>query len=128
MRSVRSRLAVVLVPVLLLPLVVSVLAIGVLGPRQQRAAALRVSQQAATAVVADLAQQCVSLGESGRYLALQTRPGTPLEDIAGPALSRQETAFAAARRGSQRVGGYRCPGEVPATSRARASCPARGGS
>jgi len=126
MRSVRSRLAVVLVPVLLLPLVVAVLAIGVLGPRQQRAAALRLSQQAATAVVADLAQQCVSLGESGRYLALQTRPGTPLEDIAGPALSRQENAFAVAVLGSQRVGSYRSPAEVPATTLARASCSARG--
>src|SRR5215218_9826741 len=109
MRSVRSRLAVVLIPVLLLPLVVAVLAIGVLGPRQQRAAALRLSEQAATSVVADLAQQCVSLGESGRYLALQPRPGTQLEGIARSALSRQENAFAVTVVGGQRVGNYRSP-------------------
>src|SRR5215213_7689456 len=112
MRSVRSRLAVVLVPVLLLPLVVAVLAIGVLGPRQQRAAALRLSQQAATSVVADLAQQCVSLGESGRYLALQPRRGAQLDATAGPALSRQDDAFAVAVVGGQPVGAFRSPPRV----------------
>src|ERR687891_378165 len=102
MRSVRSRLAVVLVPVLLLPLVVAVLAIGVLGPRQQRAAALRMSQQAATSVVADLAQQCALLGESGRYLA-QSRPGAKLKAAAAPALDRQTDVFALAVAGGRSV-------------------------
>src|SRR3954452_24337777 len=95
---------------------VAVLAIGVLGHRKQRAAALRLSQQAATAVVADLAQQCVSLGESGRYLALQTRQGTQLEAVAASALSRQENAFAVTLLGSQRVDGFRSPREVPVTT------------
>jgi diguanylate cyclase (GGDEF)-like protein len=125
MRSVRSRLAVVLVPVLLLPLVVAVLAIGVLGPRQQRAAALRMSQQAATSVVADLAQQCVSLGESGRYLA-QTRPGPQLKDVAAPALKRQQDAFAIAVSEGQRIGAFGSPPAVSAAQLAGTSCSAHG--
>src|ERR687890_788415 len=93
MRSVRSRLAVVLVPALLFPLLLAMLAIGVLGPRQQRAAAALLSQQTATAVASDLEEQCRSLGETARYLALQAG-STNERGIAESAVqTRQPQAF-----------------------------------
>ena len=94
MRSVRSRLAVVLVPALLLPMLLAVLAIGVLGPRQQRAAADRLSGQTAAAVAFDLAEQCQSLGESARYLAQRLTAGDRPARAAATAITRQRRAFA----------------------------------
>src|SRR5919112_926234 len=95
MRSVRSRLAVVLVPALLLPVVVAVLIIGLLGPRQQRTSAARLSQQVAAAVASDLAEQCLSLGETARYLAVQAAgPEDPVGIAAAALKGRQEDAFA----------------------------------
>ncbi|HKG52248.1 MAG TPA: diguanylate cyclase [Actinomycetales bacterium] len=94
MRSVRSRLAVVLIPALLLPVLLAVLAIGVLGPRQQRAAAQRLSEQAAAAIAFDLAEQCQSLGETARYLAQRLTAGDRPGRAAANAIDRQRRAFA----------------------------------
>jgi two-component system cell cycle response regulator len=103
MRSVRSRLVVVLVPALLLPLLLAMLAIGVLGPRQQRTAAALLSQQTATAMASDLEEQCRSLGETARYLAAQAGATTEFRGIADAAVpARQPDAFAVVlREGSE---------------------------
>jgi diguanylate cyclase (GGDEF)-like protein len=126
MRSVRSRLAVVLVPALLLPLLLAVLAIGVLGPRQQRAAAARISQQTAAAVAADLAEQCRSLGETARYLALQAGSSGDLAGIAGASLQdRQPDAFAIVVRNGSVVDSTGIRPQVPQGTLVELSCSAR---
>ncbi len=93
MKSVRSRLAVVLGVVLIIPAMAAVLAIGVLAPRQQRQAADQAMDQAAGSVASALQARCLALGEAARNLALQaTSPD--LANAAKSAISRQEDSFA----------------------------------
>src|SRR5919107_1521487 len=126
MRSVRSRLAVVLVPALLLPLLLAVVAIGVLGPRQQRNAAALLSQQTATAVASDLEEQCRSLGESARYLALQAGTSDQLSGLAQAALQpRQPDAFGVVIKGKSVVDTWGTRPAVDPATLAGLSCSAR---
>ncbi|MGN6303042.1 MAG: diguanylate cyclase [Angustibacter sp.] len=93
MKSVRSRLAVVLGVVLLIPALAALLAIGVLAPKQRKDAAQQAMEQAAGSVAAALQARCLALGEAARNLALQAS-SSDLSSAAQAALSRQSEAFA----------------------------------
>src|SRR4051812_41363533 len=88
MKSVRSRLAVVLGVLLLIPAVAALLAIGVLAPRQLGQSAAQGMTQAASSVGAALQARCLSMGEAARVLALQSR-ATNLQQATRSAVSRQ---------------------------------------
>ena len=110
MSSVRSRLALALALVLILPVVVAVVAVGVLAPAQVRAAARASMLQAAASTAQSLVDQCLSLGESARGLALQAQ-SSDLDAAARAAVRRQPGAFAAVVRGGAVVASA---GELPA--------------
>ena len=110
MSSVRSRLALALALVLILPVVVSVVAVGVLAPAQTRVAARATMLQAAASTALSLVDQCLSLGESARGLALQAQ-SRDLDAAALAAVRRQPGAFAAVVRGGSVVASA---GELPA--------------
>jgi two-component system cell cycle response regulator len=127
MRSVRSRLALVLGFVLLVPAFVAVVAIAVLAPLQQRNAAGEAMQQAAGSVASALQQQCLSLGESARVLGLEStvRPASATDT----SIERQARSFAVIVRAGKIVASS---GAVPAldlstSGLARLSCSGRTG-
>ncbi|MGN6613102.1 MAG: diguanylate cyclase [Angustibacter sp.] len=93
MKSVRSRLAIVLGVVLLIPALAALLAIGVLAPKQRKDAAQQAMEQAAGSVAAALQSRCLALGEAARNLALQASSSN-LSAAAESALTRQSEAFA----------------------------------
>jgi diguanylate cyclase (GGDEF)-like protein len=93
MRSVRTRLALVLGLVLIVPAVAAVVVMGVLAPRQATRAAADSAAQVAGATSAQLIEQCRSMGESARSLALQAA-SPELSTAAASAISRQPQAFA----------------------------------
>jgi two-component system, cell cycle response regulator len=94
MSSVRTRLALVLGVVLIVPAIIAVVVMSVLAPRQATRAAAESSARVANGTSAVLVEQCRSIGESARSLALQAA----LPDLAAAArsaISRQPDAFAA---------------------------------
>jgi diguanylate cyclase (GGDEF)-like protein len=93
MKSVRSRLAIVLGVVVLIPALAALLAIGVLAPKQRKDAAQQAMQQAAGSVASALQARCLALGEAARNLALQASSSN-LSAAAETAVSRQSEAFA----------------------------------
>ncbi len=93
MRSVRSRLAVVLCLVAILPGIAAAVAIGWLSPRQNNQGAVQLMRQASGTLAATLRSQCFALGESARLLALQAGGGE-LPDAVRSAVARQPEAFA----------------------------------
>ncbi|GAB3218405.1 hypothetical protein GCM10027446_34920 [Angustibacter peucedani] len=103
MKSVRSRLAVVLGVVLLIPALAALLAIGVLAPRQQHQAARDGMAQAAGSVAATLQARCLAIGEAARLLA--SRADTKdLSAAAAEAVNRQPRVFAVLVKGGRAVG------------------------
>jgi diguanylate cyclase (GGDEF)-like protein len=98
MTSVRTRLALVLGLVLIVPAVAAVVVISVLAPRQATRAAAESSVRVANSASALLIEQCRSVGESARTLALQAA-SPDLAAAARTAISRQPDAFAALIKG-----------------------------
>ncbi|WP_460447600.1 GGDEF domain-containing protein [Angustibacter aerolatus] len=96
-------MAVVLGLIVLVPAVVAVVAIGVLGPLRQARETQGQMVQLSRFVASSLTQQCRSLGETTRYLALRASSGTDLQTAAETAARRQPDAFAAVVRGGQVV-------------------------
>jgi diguanylate cyclase (GGDEF)-like protein len=94
MSSVRTRLALVLGVVLIVPAVVAVVVMSVLAPRQATRAAAESSARVASSTSAVLIEQCRSIGESARSLALQAA-SPDLGAAARSAIARQPDAFAA---------------------------------
>ena len=94
MTSVRSRLAMTLVVVLVLPAIAVIVAFGVLAPMRAREAALLNMQITARAVALSLTTRCLALGETARALALQAGAKN-LAAATDEATRRQPTAFAA---------------------------------
>jgi two-component system, cell cycle response regulator len=94
MRSVRSRLAMVLGLVMLLPVVVVLLAIGWLSPRQNNQAAGQLMAQASGTVAASLRADCFALGRSARLLAGQAG-ATDASAAVRQAIDRQSGVFGA---------------------------------
>ncbi len=115
MKSVRSRLAVVLGVVLLIPALAALLAIGVLAPKQRKEAAQQAMDQAAGSVAAALQARCLALGEAARNLALQAS-SSDLSAAAEAARSRQTEAFAVLVRDGKVVASA---GSVPSMSPAQ---------
>jgi diguanylate cyclase (GGDEF)-like protein len=94
MSSVRTRLALVLGVVLIVPAIAAVVVMSVLAPRQATRAAADSSARVANGASALLIEQCRSMGESARSLALQAA-SPDLGAAARSAVSRQPDAFAA---------------------------------
>jgi diguanylate cyclase (GGDEF)-like protein len=94
MSSVRTRLALVLGVVLIVPAVAAVVVMSVLAPRQATRAAAESSARVASSTSAVLIEQCRSIGESARSLALQAA-SPDLGAAARSAIARQPDAFAA---------------------------------
>jgi len=97
MTSVRSRLALSLALVLVIPAIVAIAAVAFLAPGQARMAARSLMVTTAAATAADQIARCFAFGESARALALQA--GEPrLDAAARDAVRRQPGAFAAVVR------------------------------
>ncbi|WP_426565777.1 diguanylate cyclase [Angustibacter sp. McL0619] len=125
MKSVRSRLAVVLGVVLLIPALTALLAIGVLAPRQLGQSAGQGMTQAASSVGAALQAGCLSQGEAARVLALQAR-ATNLQAAARAAVSRQGSeAFAVLIRDDKVVASSGPVPDMPVSELLAASCSAQ---
>jgi two-component system, cell cycle response regulator len=126
MRSVRSRLAVVLCLVAVLPGVAAAVAIGWLSPRQNNEAAVQLMRQASGALSGSLRSQCLAFGESARVLALQAG-GDGLPGAVRSAVARQPGAFAyVVKDGAVLASAGVLPG-VPAADLVGSSCSASGG-
>lgn len=102
MTSVRSRLALALAVILLLPSLAAVTAVAVLAPNQAKASARATMAVTAGSAAALLLEQCRSLGESARAFALQAQ-ALDLAAVARDAVRRQPFAFAAVVRGGRVV-------------------------
>jgi diguanylate cyclase (GGDEF)-like protein len=102
MSSVRTRLALVLGVVLIVPAVAAVVVMSVLAPRQATRAAAESSARVASSTSAVLIEQCRSIGESARSLALQAA-SPDLGAAARSAIARQPDAFAAIVKSSRVV-------------------------
>ena len=109
MTSVRSRLAMTLVVVLVLPAIAVIVAFGVLAPMRAREAASLNMKTTARAVALSLTTRCLALGETARALALQAGAKN-LAAATDEATRRQPTAFAALIRGGRVVASS---GELP---------------
>ncbi len=123
MTSVRSRLALALAVVLIIPAVAAAFAVGVVAPRVARQAAAAVAQQSAGTVAATLVDRCRSLGESAVAMALQAA-GPDLATVATGVVQRQGSgAFAALVRGGRVVSSSgQLPQDVSAADLVRESC------
>jgi two-component system, cell cycle response regulator len=121
MKSVRSRLAVVLGVVLLIPAVAALLAIGVLAPKQRQQAAADAMDQAAGSVASALQARCLALGEAARNLALQAS-AKDLQAAAQTAIVRQPEAFAALVRDGKVVASAGSLPSMSPTQLASTSC------
>lgn len=97
MTSVRSRLSLVLVLVLLIPMGAVVAVVGFLAPSQLRVSAGDSMAQAAALTSARLVERCRSLGESARVLALQAA-SADLTAALRDGTARQQRSFAAVIR------------------------------
>ncbi len=125
MTSVRSRLALTLVLVLVLPAIVAIVAVGYQAPRQLREAASTNMQGAANALTKLLNVQCLALGETARALALQAGQKN-LAAATAEATRRQPTTFAALVRGGRVVASSgQLPADVTPSQLADLSCTRR---
>jgi predicted deacylase len=94
MTSVRSRLMLVLALILILPAAAAIAAVGFLAPNQVKVSARGAMVQAAGSTSSMLVEQCRSLGESARGLALQA--GSPgFAAAAAEVFARQPGSFVA---------------------------------
>ena len=106
--SLRARLALVLAVVMTGPLVAGAIAVGVLVPRAQAAAATASLEQALAGSSTYLAQQCLALGDAARAVALEVSSAVtaapqpePGSTVPGPVVTdaaRQAAADARGRR------------------------------
>ncbi|GAA4360041.1 sensor domain-containing diguanylate cyclase [Angustibacter luteus] len=121
MKSVRSRLAVVLGVVLLIPALAALLAIGVLAPRQVNQAAGLSMTQAASSVGAALQARCLAMGEAARVLALQART-QKLQIAARNAISRQSDGFSMFVKDGKVVASAGTTPDMPVSELLTSSC------
>jgi diguanylate cyclase (GGDEF)-like protein len=126
MSSVRTRLALVLGLVLIVPAVASLVVMSVLAPRQATRAAADSSARVANSASALLIEQCRSMGESARSLALQAA-SPELNAAARTAISRQPDAFAVIIKGGAVVASAGTVPQVPPARLLDMSCSRRQG-
>ncbi|MGL5858177.1 MAG: diguanylate cyclase [Angustibacter sp.] len=129
MRSVRSRLAVVLALVTLLPGVIALVAIGWLSPRQEDRAAAQLMRQVAGSVASSLQSQCLALGEAARLLATRADVRVNDSDVAAAAASavdRQPGAFALLVRDGEAIARSGPVPALPPAQLADVSCSRNG--
>ncbi len=94
MRSVRSRMAIVLAVVTFLPVVSAGAAIGWLAPHQANEGAKQLMRQASGSLRRALQQECYSLGQVANSVAMQIE-SRDLNSVAQSALTRSEATFVA---------------------------------
>jgi diguanylate cyclase (GGDEF)-like protein len=126
MTSVRTRLALVLGLVLIVPAVAALVVMSVLAPRQATRAAADSSARVAGGTSALLVEQCRSMGESARSLALQAA-SPELNAAARSAISRQPDAFAVVVKGGRVVASAGTLPQLPTTKLLDLSCSRRQG-